>query len=322
MLPFGAHSIAAGVRTDLVASPQLPMGPPYRLVLTGDNLEELELQDVRFGMETPLLSPGPVPAALFHPFMPGMPGFGGGVLGVGMRATLGLYNRSLNAQLVTAVLSGTMAENQDPFGGFAPAPDGRPYLHPGQRRMVANAKSRFDVPDPSLAPPRAARDSSRVPRPPKSAPAHVWAAWVELAALQPPPPGSPAVVWESYYSLYGLLVAEQRKFWRAHPSSPTTRVREHDSAPEVSPAPPSAAAPATPEPEPAPPAAEQPTCEARRPDFGERCERPAGHRHDHEAGDVKWPQQQVPSRRQLEDNDRYLSDADDWGAWESPSDES
>lgn len=76
---------------------------------------------------------------------------------------------------------------------------------------------------------------------------------------------------------------------------------------------------ATPTPAPAP----APLCGSRRPDTGEKCRQPAGHKHDHHDGLTQsWPRQETPTRRELEERERYLEDPDGWGAWSSATDES
>lgn len=66
-----------------------------------------------------------------------------------------------------------------------------------------------------------------------------------------------------------------------------------------------------------------PVCSSRRPDTGEHCKLPEGHGCEHHDGLAhSWPQQATPTRRELQERERYLAAPDEWNAWESPTDES
>lgn len=337
-----SNVLSSGESKEFVASPQLAVGGPWRLVLgPAEVLPWLEVLHVQIGQQCPFVTPGALSASLFSLEQLARPELElqAKAIGPGGLVKVTLRNNGMNACAVSLALSGSVAVRD------AAGCDYHGLRVPGCSRCAAKRKQQtsihtpesldevfgYDAPmaradyDPFEIPPFAP-GSGVLPmegyRPPEIEPRR---------GISLPPPydsqGCPAK--NRLTGASCILTGEHKEHvateplqvWvdavrcgQPHPecASRCLRNRAHagdhvdglDRSWRDS----------------------RPICGARHPDRRElACERDQGHRHAHEADEHSWPQQQAtPSREELAraelDGERYLDDG--WNAWENPNDES
>jgi hypothetical protein len=326
LLPFGAMEVQPGQRVKLEASPQRLMGGPYALHVHPENeLDSLLISAWQVGQENLFVAHGEIPAsALRHaPLVPAS------AIGPGHRCSVEIRNVSTAPISVRCTLEGAAPMSDIPernlpryyahgAGGAWPAVQraagiggsgggGSASTHGAPLGGAGGSCIGYDDPiaeaintRPSRDPGRARRWQCELMQRLQTRLQHTHRT-LRIDGIYGP---------QTHHALCSLLDAQAKTIEQQEIRIESLRQLRSDALRELQKS-------ATPAPS---------TCGARRPDSGESCSRELGHKHLHEAGDLAWPQQALPSREVLRqgesERNRYLDDPDGWSAWESATDES